>query len=128
MTPRAVKDIIRDAIHALGVTQAQFAERLGVDPATVSRWVNGTQIPRRSLVSMVADTIGIDEVELWRAVAAAQLDETRDLRRERDRALAQRDELLSRLEEFAERLQRLDPLISRLEELNLSLGNGAPEN
>lgn len=82
MTQRAAKDIIRDGIDALGISQKEFAKMLGVDPATVSKWVKGTQRPRISLVGHLAETMGVDEVELWRAIAAAQHDENREFRRE----------------------------------------------
>lgn len=82
MTERAAKNIIKDAIEALGVSQKDFALSLGVDPSTVTRWVKGTQVPRKSLVALVAEKLRVDEVELWRAIAAAQHDENRELRRE----------------------------------------------
>lgn len=82
MAERAAKDIIRDGINALGISQKEFAKALGVDPATVSKWLRGTQVPRNSLVGLLAETMGVDEVELWRAIAAAQHDENRELRRE----------------------------------------------
>ena len=40
---------IRDALNRIGVTQKEVAERLGIAEATISRWLNETQIQSRSL-------------------------------------------------------------------------------
>lgn len=113
MTQRLAKDLIRECIDALGISQKQFAKALGVDPATVSRWVKGTQVPQNSLVALLANTMGVDEVELWRAIAAAQHDENRELRRERDRVIRDRDEMA---DEFMRYLARANEVMERIEQ------------
>lgn len=45
---------ITDAMEALGMNQPRFADAVGVDQATVSRWVNGKanpSAPVRKLIS-----------------------------------------------------------------------------
>src|SRR5579875_303203 len=38
-------DRIRSLVRSLGLTQAGLADRLGVSPATVSRWIQGKNEP-----------------------------------------------------------------------------------
>jgi hypothetical protein len=38
-------DQIRDGIHRLGLSQKDFAARLGIAEATLSHWLNATRIP-----------------------------------------------------------------------------------
>lgn len=127
MSQRLAKDIIRECIDALGVSQKEFAKVIGVDPATVSRWVKGTQVPQNSLVALLADALGVDEVELWRAIAAAQRDENRDLRRDRDRVLQERDEMANDFMRYLARANEvMDRIEQRLDEVDqLSLPNGS---
>lgn len=109
MAERAAKDLIRDGIDALGISQKQFAKAVGVDPATVSRWLRGTQVPRSSLVGRLAETMGVDEVELWRAIAAAQHDENRELRKvgnHYDAALAEMREIVEVNRDINEQIGR----------------------
>jgi len=40
---------IRGLIEKAGLTQAQFAREIGVDQATVTRWLNGSTKPRAGL-------------------------------------------------------------------------------
>jgi DNA-binding transcriptional regulator YiaG len=39
--------------EALGLTQRQFGERVGVDKMTVSRWERGTMCPSAAALAMV---------------------------------------------------------------------------
>lgn len=48
MSPR-LGDEIRQAREALGLTQAQLAERVGVARETVGNWETGTSTPRNKL-------------------------------------------------------------------------------
>lgn len=42
-----------------GLTQGEFAERVGVSPTTVSRWVNG-RVPDGSFIDQIADVLVLD--------------------------------------------------------------------
>jgi DNA-binding transcriptional regulator YiaG len=44
---------ISDAIAALGITQKDFAQRLGIAEATLSRWLTETQIQSRALDNLL---------------------------------------------------------------------------
>ena len=39
--------------------QAEFAEKLGVNVTTVSRWENGQSIPNGEMIQKIADTLGV---------------------------------------------------------------------
>ena len=39
--------------------QAEFAEKLGVNVTTVSRWENGQSIPSGEMIQKIADTLGV---------------------------------------------------------------------
>jgi DNA-binding transcriptional regulator YiaG len=45
LTPEEIKK----GIESLGMSQQAFADRLGISPSTLSRWVTGAQIQQRSL-------------------------------------------------------------------------------
>ena len=45
MTRQDVSDMVRELRTALGLTQEQFAARIGVTFSTVNRWENGRGIP-----------------------------------------------------------------------------------
>ena len=48
---------IREARKSLGLTQEEFAERLGVTFASVNRWENGRAIPQRSRVMAIQELL-----------------------------------------------------------------------
>jgi phage repressor protein C with HTH and peptisase S24 domain len=43
--PMQVADIIREALEATGLTQAEFAKKVDVRQGTISKWMSGTQSP-----------------------------------------------------------------------------------
>jgi len=45
VTRQDVSDMVRELRTALGLTQEQFAARIGVTFSTVNRWENGRGIP-----------------------------------------------------------------------------------
>jgi transcriptional regulator with XRE-family HTH domain len=51
-----------------GKTQAQTAEALGVDPATIANWENARAEPRASHVMRLALFFGIQVVDLFQAL------------------------------------------------------------
>lgn len=112
MSGRSPKEIIGHALEQLGLSQKQFAKLVGVDPATVNRWLKGTQIPRGSIVAMIARTADIDVDDLWRAINAATIDENRLLKRE----LALASDIILRLEKmFAENAEVNRRILAKLE-------------
>src|SRR5436309_8240621 len=59
-------DVLRRALADAKMTERQLAERIGADPATVSRWVSDpTRTPQPRLRYAVADLLKVDEVSLW---------------------------------------------------------------
>lgn len=54
-------DLVKALRHHMGLTQAEFAQELGVRQPTVSEWETGAYGPRRSsskLLTMVAEQVG----------------------------------------------------------------------
>src|ERR1700746_3040570 len=47
-----------------GLREDDLAARLGVDPKTVRRWLNG-RVPYANNRVALADVLGIDEADLW---------------------------------------------------------------
>jgi putative zinc finger/helix-turn-helix YgiT family protein len=53
---------IRKGIETLGLQQQEFAERLGVAPETISRWVNGALIQSRAMDNLLRLYFALPEV------------------------------------------------------------------
>jgi len=53
---------IRRRLDELGLTQRSFAERLGVAPETVSRWLNGLSIQTRAMDNLMRVFFGFESV------------------------------------------------------------------
>ena len=70
---------IRDLRMERGLTQTEFADRLGVSPAIISQWENGGRIPRREKLDVIARTFGVDVDYLAGKIASE--DELSDLAR-----------------------------------------------
>lgn len=70
---------LRGAIVSAGLTPANLAERVEVDPKTVERWITTGRAPHRAHRLKTAQILGQDDVYLWpstantrQAVSAAQ--------------------------------------------------------
>lgn len=70
---------LRGAIVSAGLTPADLAERVEVDPKTVERWITTGRAPHRAHRLKAAQVLGQDDVYLWpstantrQAVSAAQ--------------------------------------------------------
>ena len=55
---------IAERRNALGLTQAEFAERLGADTVTVSRFERGSHLPSLQRLERIAETLGMPVAEL----------------------------------------------------------------
>jgi len=51
---------------AVGFTQAQLAERVAVEPETISRIETGTRVPSLDLIALIGEALGVDLHELFR--------------------------------------------------------------
>lgn len=49
--------------------QADFAEKLGVNVATVSRWENGLNTPNGEMIQKIANVLGVDTQSLLKSSA-----------------------------------------------------------
>jgi transcriptional regulator with XRE-family HTH domain len=67
-------DVLRRALSSAKLTERQLAERVAVDPATVSRWVSDEfRVPQQRLRWRVAEILGTDETMLWPQAARAAI-------------------------------------------------------
>jgi transcriptional regulator with XRE-family HTH domain len=55
---------LRSALLEKGMTPAQLAEAVGVDPKSVERWIGGRN-PYRNHRFKVATILNVDEMYLW---------------------------------------------------------------
>jgi transcriptional regulator with XRE-family HTH domain len=60
-----VNDALRVALHETGYTTESLAERVGVDPKTVSRWLSENRIPHGRHRVAAAEALGRDVVDIW---------------------------------------------------------------
>lgn len=60
---------LRGAILQAGMTTQDVAERVGVDPKTVERWISTGRAPHRGHRIKAAQVLGQDDVFLWPATA-----------------------------------------------------------
>jgi len=64
---------LRSSIGAAGLSLADLAERVEVDPKTVERWVGTGRLPMSRLRRRSADVLGRDEAYLWPEAAHQRL-------------------------------------------------------
>jgi hypothetical protein len=62
---------LRTALLQGGVTPADLADTVGVDPKTIERWIGG-RIPYRRHRHQVATCLGVSETYLWPGALAAE--------------------------------------------------------
>ena len=64
MDQKKTGSFLRELRKEHGITQEQFAEKLGVSARTISRWETGNNMPDISLLSEIADyyDVGIPEI------------------------------------------------------------------
>lgn len=56
------------ALDAAGLTRAQLAETVEVDPKSVERWITQGRLPRAATRLRVASVVGAEETYLWPAL------------------------------------------------------------
>jgi len=60
MKRREFKNVCKDLIDDLEITQAEFAKKIKTSQATVSKWLNGKQEPRFFQLQNIVITFNID--------------------------------------------------------------------
>ncbi len=66
-------EVLRRALSEAKLTERQLAEKVGVAPETISRWISEDRLPYPRLRWAAAEHLGVDEVSLWPAAARAAL-------------------------------------------------------
>lgn len=61
---KTLGDRIREYRASIKMTQADFANRLGISGASVSAYENGTRLPSYDVLVKIADTLGVTTDEL----------------------------------------------------------------
>ncbi|MBA9001846.1 helix-turn-helix domain-containing protein [Thermomonospora cellulosilytica] len=64
----AVNERLRSALLRAGMSYAQFAEAVGVDPKTAERWVSTGRTPHRSTAYKAARVLREDMAYLWPSI------------------------------------------------------------
>ena len=68
----SVRSRIEERLRALGMTQRDFAARLGVSEVTVSRWLSGERNPSIETFSKIADALRTDTSYLFASDGRAE--------------------------------------------------------
>lgn len=68
----SVRSRIEERLRALGMTQRDFAARLGVSEVTVSRWLSGERNPSIETFSKIADALRTDTSYLFASDSRAE--------------------------------------------------------
>lgn len=66
-----MNDTLRRALFEMQLSEGDLAARLGVDPKTVQRWLEG-RLPYSKYRDRLARMLGLDEGELWPEVRGAR--------------------------------------------------------
>jgi transcriptional regulator with XRE-family HTH domain len=64
MTQENIGKFIAEKRKEKGMTQEQFAEKLGVTNRSISRWENGKTMPDYSLFPIICETLGVEFSEI----------------------------------------------------------------
>jgi transcriptional regulator with XRE-family HTH domain len=59
-----VNELLRQALLRARLREGDVAARMGVDPKTVRRWLNG-RVPYPHYRAAIAEMVGVDEADLW---------------------------------------------------------------
>lgn len=62
---------LRGSLATARLRTADLAERIGVDPKTVERWITKGRLPHRTHRAAVATALGVDEAYIWPALLTA---------------------------------------------------------
>lgn len=73
--------LLCDLRKAKGMTQKQVADKLGILPKTVSKWETGHGFPDVSMVSALADILGVSEKTILSGDLKENLEETGNMKR-----------------------------------------------
>jgi transcriptional regulator with XRE-family HTH domain len=61
----SVNQRLRNALVSAGLSQADLAERVEVDPKSVERWITQDRLPHATTRARVAQVLGLDETYFW---------------------------------------------------------------
>ncbi len=74
---------LRRALLRARLREVDVAARLGVDPKTVRRWLNG-RVPYPHNRTAIAELVGADEADLWAEIRSGACSQKNSVRRTPD--------------------------------------------
>ena len=69
---------IKELRKALGLTQAEFGEKLGVKPSTVTNYESGLRVPSDAMLVSICREYGVNEVRLRTGIGPMLVPRTRE--------------------------------------------------
>lgn len=78
---REIRESARDE-HGKKMTQAKFAEKIGVSVSTAQKWEIGAAVPSGTAIQQIADKFGVSEV--WLRTGLGSKDEAKGRAEEMD--------------------------------------------
>lgn len=111
---QAFADYLRASRDNTGVTGKQVAKALGVDPAQVSRWERAAQLPDPRRLRDIAEVLQVDPLDLAMRHAAAGMEDSSELRRDRDRLRSEAAVIMRRLDDVDAQLAQVVGLLEQL--------------
>lgn len=99
---RTLPEFLRQHREAVGLSQTDLANRLGVKQQLVSKWEAGTGIPTIARIPALAAALDVDAGELLQLVAEASQAETATIKRDRNQLLSVMDRVTLFTEKYEE--------------------------
>lgn len=69
------EDRLAHLLQEKGITQKELADRTGLTPAAVSRYINGARTPREIVVAKIARELGVQPIDLVGTEGEQDVDE-----------------------------------------------------
>ena len=108
-------DHLRERRTALGLHAKQVAKDLKVDPAQVSRWESGAQIPHPKRIEAIAGVLKVDPLKLALLLVTAASEDNAQLSRDKERLEQERRAIHQRLDAIEAKLGQLLEIFSEEE-------------
>lgn len=83
MNPTVSGSLVKQKRKALGLTQSQLAEKLGVSDKTVSKWETGRGFPDVSFLPALTETLGLSPQEWMQGEAVANRNRSANIKHTR---------------------------------------------
>lgn len=99
--------LLAQRMRALNLTQADLADRIGIDQSAVSKWKAGRQSPRHDEYQSIADALDVPLDTVSQAVGRTQLIKAPKMSEQLKLVTSERDSLLRENERLRAEVQKL---------------------